>query len=389
MKPRNRIEVDVVVVGGGIAGLWVLDRLVTHGVRAALIEASALGDGQTVASQGMIHGGLKYALGGQRTSAHDAIAAMPARWRACLDGRGDVDLRGVRTLSDRYYLWSNATALGRLGAFLASRVLRGRVERLRSSDYPAAFAGGFAGSLYALDEPVLDVRSLLGCFGARHAARIARTRVEPADLRLAHDGSLDAIVTADVEARAQAFVFAAGAGNEVLARAIPGAPAMQRRPLRQTVVRGPALPELFAHCVSVAHSREPLLTITTHPNTADQRIWCVGGALATAGAALDSPAHAAAARKALVEYLPWLDLGSVDVESFLIDRAEPANGDGTRPDDACALRTHNAIFAWPTKLALAPRLGDRVLAALPAIARGSAPHAPAQDGAPIADPPWR
>ena len=55
---------DIVVFGGGIAGLWLLNRLRDEGNDAILLEADGLGAAQTLASQGIIHGGLKYALGG-------------------------------------------------------------------------------------------------------------------------------------------------------------------------------------------------------------------------------------------------------------------------------------------------------------------------------------
>ena len=56
---------DVVIIGGGVAGLWTLDQLVREGHRAVLLESSRLGEGQTVAAQGIIHGGLKYSLSGK------------------------------------------------------------------------------------------------------------------------------------------------------------------------------------------------------------------------------------------------------------------------------------------------------------------------------------
>src|SRR5688500_2310975 len=99
------IEKDIVILGGGIAGLWLLNRLRDAGYSVLLLENSALGAGQTIASQGMIHGGLKYALGGALTGASEAIADMPQHWQRCLQGQGDVDLRGTQLLSDTYYLW--------------------------------------------------------------------------------------------------------------------------------------------------------------------------------------------------------------------------------------------------------------------------------------------
>src|SRR5690606_33565589 len=100
-----RIDKDIVIFGGGIAGLWLLNRLRNAGYRALLLESGALGQGQSVASQGMIHGGMKYALGGALTGATAAIADMPEHWRRCIAGQGEVDLRGARILSDAYYLW--------------------------------------------------------------------------------------------------------------------------------------------------------------------------------------------------------------------------------------------------------------------------------------------
>ncbi len=50
---------DIIVFGGGIAGLWLSNVLVREGYDVILIESDRLGCGQTLASQGMIHGGQK------------------------------------------------------------------------------------------------------------------------------------------------------------------------------------------------------------------------------------------------------------------------------------------------------------------------------------------
>ncbi|MEZ5430716.1 MAG: FAD-dependent oxidoreductase [Verrucomicrobiales bacterium] len=54
---------DVIVFGGGVAGLWILNALAAKGYDALLMTDRELGAGQTLAAQGVIHGGLKYALG--------------------------------------------------------------------------------------------------------------------------------------------------------------------------------------------------------------------------------------------------------------------------------------------------------------------------------------
>ena len=78
---------DILIVGGGVAGLWLNARLRRAGYATVLVESASLGGGQSVKSQGIIHGGAKYALHGALTGASEAIADMPRRWRACSTGQ--------------------------------------------------------------------------------------------------------------------------------------------------------------------------------------------------------------------------------------------------------------------------------------------------------------
>ena len=150
-------EYDIVIFGGGIAGLWLLNCLRAAGYSAALLERSALGHGQSIASQGMIHGGMKYALGGALTGASESIADMPAHWQRCLRGEGDVDLRGTRVLSDAYYLWPRNSVRARINAFFGSKAVRGKVDTVAEPDYPNFVKGHINGPLYRLQDLVLDV----------------------------------------------------------------------------------------------------------------------------------------------------------------------------------------------------------------------------------------
>ncbi len=116
--PMANCCADIVILGGGIAGLWLLNHLKAKGYSVLLFESTALGDGQSVASQGIIHGGLKYALSGTLSGTARAITGMPDRWRACLAGNDPVDLRGCQLLSENYYMWSEGSYRSKLKTFL-------------------------------------------------------------------------------------------------------------------------------------------------------------------------------------------------------------------------------------------------------------------------------
>jgi glycerol-3-phosphate dehydrogenase len=109
------MDIDGLIFGGGAAGLWLLDQLARRGDRVLLLEAGRLGQGQTVASQGIIHGGLKYTLHGLLTPAAREIREMPGIWRKCLAGERTPDLRNTRVRSASCYVWRSDSLRSRLG----------------------------------------------------------------------------------------------------------------------------------------------------------------------------------------------------------------------------------------------------------------------------------
>ena len=165
---QTKAAADMVIFGGGIAGLWVLNRLRQLGFSAILFEPVALGGGQTNKAQGIIHGGMKYALQGVFTSEANAMAAMPERWKACLKGKGDIDLSSVPVLSKKQYLWSQGKLTAKLTGFLAGVSLASKVKSLKKNQYPTVFQHPeFKGQVFALDELVVD-----GSVSAWHSARM-------------------------------------------------------------------------------------------------------------------------------------------------------------------------------------------------------------------------
>ena len=381
---------DVAVIGGGIAGLWVHNRLRRAGYRSVLLEAQKLGGGQTLASQGMIHGGVKYLLADGDGSAA-AVAAMPARWRLCLAGHGELDLRHTHRLSEHSFLWSNERLLGELGTLLASRMLRGRAQRLPRQQFPPLLrTPAFRGIVYRLEDVIVDPQSLLQDLHRQANQDGPSTfccAVSAADLQRTGE-RVTAVTTPAGRIQFDQLVLAAGAGNAAL-----GGGAMQLRGLHQLWLElPPQLAELagdfFGHCITGIARAEPRVTISSHARADGGRVWYLGGALAGDGVDLDAEAQRQAAIHALGSCLPWLNVPRANLHTLRIDRAEAASASGNRPEGAYVARRGNIVTCWPTKLTLAPDVGDRVLALLDPPSGRPAPSPPALPAARVGLAPW-
>jgi glycerol-3-phosphate dehydrogenase len=354
-----RPDVDVAILGGGIAGLWLLARLKAAGYSALLIESRALGAGQTLASQGIIHGGLKYAIDLKLGQDSAALADMPARWRACLDGKGEIDLRGAKLAAENHLFWARRTLASRVAGFFGSKLVRGRVQALAEADWPVALKDpNHVGAVYALDECVLDVPALLAALATLHGACIKAGVADIADR-----GDHVELQVGQRRITAGRVISTAGAGNEALLPQL-GLPARtaQRRPLQMLLVEhAPA--RLWAHCFDT--SDKPRVTITTHTRSDGACIWYVGGLIAENGAVQSEAELIAAAKREFAALLPELDYSRCRYAGYRVDRAEGATDDGRKPEGPVLHRQRNITLAWPTKLALAPQLADLVLADLP------------------------
>ncbi|KIQ00514.1 MULTISPECIES: FAD-dependent oxidoreductase [Pseudomonas] len=356
------LSTDVLIVGGGIAGLWLNARLRANGYATLLLERESLGGGQSVKSQGIIHGGAKYALHGALSGASEAIADMPRRWREALDGSGELDLSGVRLLSDAHYLWSPGTLAGNLTSFFASKAVRGRVDQVKGEQLPPALQNPkFKGKVYRLAELVVDVPSLIARLADLAGdSLLAADAIEP----LHEGGQLVGLRVDGREIRAQRIVLSAGRGNAGLLASLNVAqPSQQLRPLHMVMVKGPTLKPLYAHCLG--GGPKPRITVTSHPGADGEWVWYLGGDLAEAdGVARDEAAQIEAARKELSQLLPWVDLSTARWATLRVERAEPAQSGLVRPDNAFLSDQGALLVGWPTKLALAPDFADRVLSHL-------------------------
>jgi glycerol-3-phosphate dehydrogenase len=364
---NKTVTTDIVIIGGGIAGLWLLNRLRQLNLSTILLESNTLGGGQTHLSQGIIHGGMKYALQGKLTPAAAAIASMPDVWAKCLRGVGEIDLSQVPILSFQQYLWTSGGIGSSLTGFFAKLALKGNVTKLTKSEFPAIFQQPkFKGDVYALDETVIDVHALVREL-VKHNQDII-FKIDPLtieNLNLDQDGNLEPFAVnasplAPITVKAKKYIFLAGKGNESLISKLNLPPiAMQKRPLHMVIVKHDFGMPVYAHCLGL--SAAPRLTITTHEAVDGKIIWYLGGQLAEDGVNRSEAEQIATTKKELKELFPWLDFTNAQFATFKVDRAEALQPAGKRPDSCSMKNIANMIIGWPTKLAFAPLLAQEII----------------------------
>ncbi len=358
------IRCGVVIFGGGAAGLWVLDDLRRAGYAALLLEAEGLGTGQTISSQGIIHGGVKYALSGLLSASARAIREMPERWRRSLAGEMEPDLRGVRRRAEYCHLWRTDSVRSKLGMLGARKGLRIQPHVVPEEERPVALRS-CPGIVARLDEQVIEPGLFLSVLADRHRECILQIDGN-SGLEMRQEGGAMHILLLNPETgepltvAADRVILAAGAGNRGLRRMAGLADnRMQKRPLHMVMARG-ALPELNGHCVD---GRATRVTITTTADYTGRRVWQIGGAVAERGVNMMPPELVDLVKRELTEVLPGVDLGKVEWGTWRVDRAElrkvgvPGGG---RPEYPGVLQEGNVLTCWPTKLALAPVMAEEV-----------------------------
>ncbi|MDA0272879.1 MAG: FAD-dependent oxidoreductase, partial [Proteobacteria bacterium] len=219
----------------------------------------------------------------------------------------------------------------------------------------------FGGLLYKLKDLVLDTHSLV-----THLRNQFKDSIYTGNVRFEHTKGRVTYLQLErgLTLSADTYVLAAGKGNGELIGNLGLDVSMQLRPLHQVVIKGRNLPDLFAHAVTLRSSDKPRITFTTH-TTKDSKVWYLGGQLAESGVARDETAQIEFAKKELAAILPWMDYSGCEFSTLRIDRAEAGSNSMLRPDTPYVRRHGNVVVCWPTKLTLAPMMGDLFMKLMP------------------------
>lgn len=350
------------IVGGGVAGLWILHRLLGRGVDALLIDRHGGRDprAQTRSSQGILHRGTKYLLRGDSNSSmlDDGFPDLLERWRVCLEaaevGRrrpGDPDLTSVRPLADGVDLVQVSSGDPSLRSRLRDAAARGLVHETS--------AGSFR-----LLEPVLDPASLLDALWRQVEARCLvgtpRIGIQASSVR---------VRVGRHRVAARRLVLAAGAGNAPLLSGLGRRqPTMVRRLVHLVWVDDPpgrhVLPPVQAHVLDDAAapgSRGAHWTVTSTGSDARGWRWTVGGDPSERGVGRSDRRQHAEIRRLIARAFPALDVASLRLTSHRVDKAEPVLPGGGRRLEPFVHDDGTVLTAWPLKLVLAPLLADRVV----------------------------
>ncbi len=352
-------KADIVIFGAGIAGLWTFHRLKKRGYDVLLLEKDSIGCGQTIASQGIIHSGLKFVFAGKINKLAQSISAMPDVWREAMRSENEVDLTTAKMSAESQYLLIPKGLFGGLSKIVAKKALGKSVREVPKEDWPEDLkSAGFEGAVIFMGEPVLDIGTALRSLAEPYRDSIRKISKEEAT------SPFDFLKKHKIDARK--IIFTSAASNQEIAEKSEHAKGLetQKRPLHMGFLKPAPFP-LFAHLVG--KTDKPVATITTHKTKEGELVWYLGGGVAERSKDSDPKDVFDATKKALKSYLPNIDLANVEWTSLPIDRVEgKSRTDSWIPDTPTIHHAGKTLYCWPTKLTFAPMLSDMLIKELEA-----------------------
>lgn len=204
------LDLDVLVIGGGIQGLWLLNDLKAAGYAAALLERRTLGGGQTLHSHIYIHRGYLY----REKELIGHLSGVTERWTRWIRRHKPPQAAGPS-----YFGFEDPSQADRKLELWSSTGLEFE-KPLEGNRMPRALRGGVIRSVYKTPEIGLMGESLISLLNGEVEPCITRIQ-EVERVSVTRDGRrVDEIevstASGPVTFRPRALVLAAGAGNQAL-----------------------------------------------------------------------------------------------------------------------------------------------------------------------------
>jgi glycine/D-amino acid oxidase-like deaminating enzyme len=379
---HTRVELDVLILGGGVQGLWLLTDLRNAGYTAALVDPNPIGGAQTLHSHGFIHFGHAYPHVYSKSSGYFAKAR--SSWEKFLSDNRHV--AGPPQPAFVGFL-SLANALFWEDAWQASGL---RFEKLLN--LPTQFHNSALECVYTTPQRRISPALLV-----KHLATTQRPAIvhgRPLSAKISQWGpqikSVEVLVRTakgDVGFCPRALVVAAGAGNDGLLLTLGLANAFSERPSTRTrrsfmlVVKSEArlplprlsllVPDLWLFVVSQSLSNGTV-------------VWLVSSGIDQPEGLLNSrPPEAARVVAGRLRFLlpSIFESDSVQFASYEGLKSDVVIPHQTEPPivapTVCASPDLSVMLVSPTKLTLAPVASEMVLELIDA--RGIKPsHRPGE-----------
>jgi len=376
------IKVDVLILGGGIQGVWLLRDLAAAGYSVVLLDIRALGGEQTCHSHVYLHRGYNY----QQTGLITALGEAHRRWVTCLNqARGLLDgprpVLGFTNLADytkKQAVWDDAK-------------LR-PPDTLPEVAWPSPLRNGHVKSCWSTDEEYADATVLVSALiqgFEDHTSKIEHVidmtlsqhkrgphtdfGVSEVKVRMPNGGTL--------AVQPRAVVLAAGHGNQQLMDLVARYPELkpafanqqQVRKGHMLVVKGKLEPLCGIFSLDEAHE---LFIVSRQDN--EDTIWLVSDNRSPALSSVEDYFGRGHVRR-------WLPLVLEGLKNLAPDyfkddekkaqwrwgvyEAPKAEGrhTGGLPTEHVILRVRsvpNVWTVWPTKLTLAPLASREIVAAI-------------------------
>jgi hypothetical protein len=373
------IDLDVLVVGGGAQGLWVVNDLNELGYRVILIERTMLGGGQTCHSHGLIHRGHFY----YDSRMMIVLNAAAQFWAGFLTRRGLKPLNKTRAIVgfgpgrdvDRHtYMWDRAGL---------------RYKPVNQKKYPFL---KHVHHLFETDELSIDTAEMMSRLSSEVLHCLYRIDDDKDALKFVQTDRKITEVSVTIEGkqvnlRPQLVILCAGEGNLEILEALGGGLGRDStvvqacRKHTMLCLRSKELPQMTAVFPAEGGLRGLFMCSRVCPDTANT-VWLISDNNSVdfrPGVGYGDPNPQPIAIDRLIKSLEFLSpepLKAADMEACVYTglTAERESSDGSRDCHVEPFDFDNVLTIWPAKLTLTPFASN--LASRFVRARLSLPKAP-------------